>query len=362
MPKILSAIDAVSPAFEQTKQQLLKPFRFSFWSRMAVVALTTGEFSSSGGAWSGNSFTIPSVHGGRHGWPLTPALPEIWRHWHSYLPYLLIGAVFLAAFMVVWMYVSSVFRFILFDSVLTGHCDIKQGWRRWQAGGASYFLWKLCFSVVMIAIIVAAVLTPILLAAQAGIFRNAREHILLLVLGGAGLALLTVLLIVAGALVALFAKDFVIPVMALDDVRVLEGWRRFLPMLGEQKKSFAGYVLMKIVLAVGCAIIFGILTIAALLLLLVPLGIGGFAIYMIARAYSIGWNFYTMIGVMAAATALVFLLFYVVSFISTPAMIFFQSYINHFLGSRYPRLGARVFVEPPPPAPAGPAPEPSPAG
>lgn len=357
MPKALSAVDAVSPAFEQTKQQLFKPFRLSFWSRMAIVALTTGEFSSSG-AWGNSNYSFPTGHAGRHGLEGMLMPPDIWRHWGHYLPYILIGAVVLGCFMVLWMYISSVFRFILFDSVLTGHCDIKQGWRRWQAGGVSYFLWLIGFTAVVIAVLAAAVVTPLILAARAGFFRDARNHILALVFGGAGLALLLILLVVSAALVALFAKDFVIPVMAQENVRVMEGWRRFLVMLRAEKKAYAGYVLMKIVLAVGCAILFGILTFVALLILLIPLGLGGFAAYAIIRHYGFGWNAYNMIGCMVGASALVFLLFYVISFISTPAMIFFQSYINHFLGSRYPKLGERVF-----PQPAGPgAPQISTAG
>ncbi len=359
MPRILSAIDAVSPAFDQTKQQLFKPFRLSFWMRMAVVAMTTGEFSG-GGASGGNSFSLPA--GGHHRRGLEPALlrPEILRDWPHYLPYILIGAVVLVCLVILWMYVSSVFRFILFESVLTGQCDIKQSWRRWQSGGASYFLWRIGFSLVMLGLLGAAVGMPLWYAVRAGIFQDARNHILLLVLGGVGLAFLVIFLVLAGALVAVFAKDFVIPVMAIENVPVMEGWRRFLPMLKVQKKSFAGYVLMKIVLAVGCAIIFGILTFIVLFLLMLPLGIAGVAIFLVAKGYGIGWNLYTMIGCMVAATALVVFLFYVVSLISTPAMIFFQSYVNHFLGSRYPRLGARVFPEPP--APAGPPiPAPAPA-
>ena len=45
---------------------------------------------------------------------------------------------------------------------------------------------------------------------------------------------------------------------------------------------------------------------------------------------------------------------YLIALISTPAMVFFQSYVLHFMGSRYPALGAVVFPPPPetPPPPA----------
>src|ERR1700681_4100652 len=54
----ISAVDAISPAFQHTKQQLTKPFRFSQWWRLAFVGLLAGELSSGGGCNS--SFQVPS--------------------------------------------------------------------------------------------------------------------------------------------------------------------------------------------------------------------------------------------------------------------------------------------------------------
>ena len=63
------------------------------------------------------------------------------------------------------------------------------------------------------------------------------------------------------------------PIMAMEKVGVLDAWRRLLPMLAAEKMAFTGYVLMKIVLAMGSAIIFGIITFLTLIVLLIPLGI-----------------------------------------------------------------------------------------
>ena len=58
--------------------------------------------------------------------------------------------------------------------------------------------------------------------------------------------------------------------------------------------------------------------------------------------------------------------FYLSALISTPPMVFFQSYVLHFIGSRYPAVGAVLF--PPPPrtsaataADSGMSPNPEPA-
>ncbi len=148
--------------------------------------------------------------------------------------------------------------------------------------------------------------------------------------------------------------------MALENVRVLDGWRRLLPILRAAKKDSAGYVLMKIVLVIGSAIVFGVLTFLALLVLLVPLGVVGVGSYFLARAEGWTWNLTTISACVVLGGLALSLILYVVAFVSTPAMVFFQSYTNHFLGSRYPALGARVF--PPPAAPPLAEARPSPAG
>ena len=96
-----------------------------------------------------------------------------------------------------------------------------------------------------------------------------------LILGGTAIFFLLLAFIVVGAIVGLFAKDFCIPIMAMEEVGVLAAWRRLLPMLAAEKLAFTGYVLMKIVLAIGSAIIVGITTLMTFIVLLIPLGIAG---------------------------------------------------------------------------------------
>jgi hypothetical protein len=238
-----------------------------------------------------------------------------------------------------------------------------KGWHRWKVHGASYFLWVLSLAVAVPAVLLFLVGTPVFLAWRAHIFDHPKEHLALLILGGMGLLFLFLVVLFGVAVVALFAKDFVVPVMAMENLGVLDAWRCVLPMLGAEKMSYVGYVLMKIVLAVGSAIIFGIINLVALLLMLIPLGILGVAGYFLAKAAGLTWTLTTMSLAVILGGAVIFLIFYVIAFISAPAMVFFQSYALHFFGSRYPALGAVLFPPPPPPpslaAPAEPLPLPA---
>jgi len=358
----LSAVQAVTPAFEQTKQQLFKPFRFWHWGRLALVALVTGEFAGGGGGGGGGSarFPVPEpVETKDLAWLATSG--PTWARIVEYLPLILLAIGLVIALGLLWLYVASVCRFILLDTVIKNRCELRAGWRRWQPQGKSYFLWSIALGLAVLAALLLTIGGPVFLAWQAGIFREPKQHLVLLILGGVVLFFLFIGLIVAGAVVALLAKDFAVPIMALENRGITDAWQRLLPMLATEKLSFAGYVLMKIVLAVGSAILFGILSLLALLLLLVPLGIGGLAIYLLAKGLGLVWNFVTIGAVAVLAVAILLFILLIVAFISVPAVVFFQSYPLNFFGSRYPVLAALGFPPPPPPAPATLQPTPEPA-
>lgn len=348
MPPSLSAIDAISPAFDRTRRQLFQPFRFGFWLRMAVVALATGEFYSSSG-WGGLHFTVPASSRGPGRLLLAVVRPH-WEYLKRYLPWIILIGALAVIGIILWIYVSSVFRFVLFDSVLTGNCDIKAEWRAWRSQGIQFFLWRVCLGLGVTATLGISAGAVILAFVSTGAITHPRQHIALLVLGGIAGLLLLACLIVVSALIALFARDFVVPVMALEGVGVIDGWRRVIIMLRAEKKAYAGYVLMKIVLVVGSAILFGILTFIAVLLLLVPFSIAGYGAYFFARSAGLLWSFPAIAAATVLAAVALAIVLYVIAFISAPAMMFFQAYIIHFLGSRYPALGGRISapLTPPP--------------
>lgn len=354
--KPLSAIEAVTPAIEHTKGQLFKPFRFWRWARLAVLVLCTGEFAG-GGPGNGLNFNLP-VNRERNDLAFLASSHEIWAKTIAYLPWVLLGVALLIILFLALIYIASVCRFIIFDSVLHNRCELRLGWRRWQPQGYSYFLWTLGLGFSMLLALLVFIGGPVLIAWQRGVFSQPREHIFLLIVGGLALLFVLIALAIVGAAIGLLAKDFAVPVMALENVGILDAWRRLLPLLSMAKLSYAGYVGMKILLAIGVGILFGIINLIALLILLIPLAIGGVAIYLIAIGIGLEWNLFTITVTVLLGAVAFHLLLAVVCFVSVPPLVFFQSYALHFFGSRYPRLGDLMF---PPPAQPETPPLPAPA-
>jgi hypothetical protein len=366
MPKRLNAVEAITPAFEQTKRQLFKPFRWGRWVRLAWVALVTGEFAGGGGGGGGNGarFNLPQGRGKRD-LDLLSFISPTWDTIREFLPWIALLLVILIALVLLWLYAASVYRFILLDSVLRDRCELRAGWHQWKQQGSSFFLFIVVFAIALSTLILVVIGGPIFAAWRAGLFAHPRENLAALIAGGVLLFFVLLGILVAASVVALFVKDFAVPLMALENLGVREAWRRLVPMLAAEKLAYAGYVLMKIVLAVGSAIIFGIINLLIVLALLIPLGIGAAVLYFAAQGAGFTWNAVTITLVVLAATVVLTVLFFVMAFVSTPAMVFFQSYTLHFFGSRYATLGEVVFPPPPPLPPEEPAPslpiEPAPA-
>jgi hypothetical protein len=212
----ISAVDTIALAFQHTKRQLVQPFRFWQWTRLAVVGLLAGEMGSSG-CNAPTNFNLPG-HAGNSRHLLDSGLGS--TNPASIDPALyagLIAVLVVAAlvFAVVLTYISSVMRFILFDSVLARECHIRQGWLRRQGPGWKYFLWQLLYLFVTLAGAVVLVGIPAGFAFALGWFNAPREHILGLVLGGIVVFFLIATFLVAAAVIHVLTKDFVVPQMAL---------------------------------------------------------------------------------------------------------------------------------------------------
>ena len=345
MPKPLSAIDCIGPAFTQTKKQLFVPFRFTRWLRLAVVCMLTGEFAGGGGGGGGNfNFPIPHDRGRKS---LT-ALPHAdWSKILPWLPWIVGSIVLLFLLLFVFIYVSSVYRFVLFDSVLNDRCEFKGSWKRWEQRGRSYFFWSLSVFFIFSVAFCLLLGVPLLIAWQLGLFDHPGGHVLALILGGVALFFSFMALAVVGAIISLFAKDFCVPIMAMEEAGVLAAWRRLIPMLKAEKMAFTGYVLMKIVLAIGSAIIVGMATLLILIVLLIPLGIAGVAIFFFGKAMGLTMSVATICILVVVGGILFLAFFYLLALLSTPSMVFFQSYVLHFIGSRYPPVGSVLFPPPP---------------
>ncbi|MBZ5666744.1 MAG: hypothetical protein LAO30_19340 [Acidobacteriia bacterium] len=361
----VSAVDCVQPALQHTREQLFTRFRWGQWSRLALVGILAAElhvggcgFGNFGGGWprglhrNQNGFLPSSAM--PHGFPpFNPA--HLSEHLAQFAGLILVGVFAFIVLLFVFMYINSVFRFILFDSVLRKECSISEGWRKWRRAGSRYFLWQIVFLISTWLLLAVLVGLPLGLAFAAGWMTDLREHIGRLIMGVILLVGLFMVFALAVAVVQALAKDFLVPIMALEDLDFADGWHRLLAMMRPEKGRYVVYLLLKLVLSIAAGILFSIVAIIPVLLVVIPAVVS----VVVGGAAGMGWSVTTISLAIIFGTLLLFLLIYLVALVCVPATVFFPAYAMHFLAARYPNLDARLNPAPAPPAPELP-PVPSP--
>jgi hypothetical protein len=357
MPR-LSAIDAVAPAIERTKAMLFRPFDFKTWMIMGVIGWLGGE-----GMGGGFNFSFPmGGHPPGKRAPVPPSAPG--PHFPTALLVLVIAVVVLvvSAIAVAFIYLFSRFRFVLFDSVLSAHAGIDKGWRSYREQAHRYFWFWVAAGVVMLLTFALALGVPVLLAFKRGVFEKSPPPLdeLFALIGIVFLAAVTI-----GVVFYVFsslARDFIVPLMALDDLRIGRAWAALKDMLKTEPGSFAGYLGLKLLMSFVASIALAI----PVILLFFFLVIGGVIVAIFARTVVHAPSS----GLIVAAVVLgglffmlfLFVLLGLALFLSAPIAVFFTSYALYFFGGRYPRLGDLLWPTPlPPVAPPPPAMAPTPA-
>jgi hypothetical protein len=354
----VSAVDCVQPALQHTREQLFTRFRFGQWSRLALVGILAAELHV-GGCSFGNF--------GGSNWPRIPqknpneflpssAMPSGWPPFNpAYIPHHLgqfIGLILIGIFVAivlafVFMYINSVFRFILFDSVLRRECSISEGWRKWRRAGGRYFLWQIVFLLATWLVMALLIGVPLVLAFASGWTTDLREHIGRFIVGVILLVGLVVVFVLAAVVIQVVAKDFLVPVMALEDLDFADGWHRVLALMGREKGRYTVYLLLKLVLSIAAGILFSIIAIIPTLIVAIP----AVVVVIAAVAAGMGWSVTTVSLAIIFGALLLFLLIYLVALVCVPATVFFPAYALYFLSARYPILDALLHPALPSPAP-----------
>jgi hypothetical protein len=340
-----SAIDVVNPAFERTKSMLFRPFRFQTWLKIGFIGWLAGA-GTSGGFNYGNSF--PN-RGGRGGGSDGQAIGRIiltFLHEHIWL-IVMLASFFLIVFLV-FLYLSCRFRFILFDSVLRHDVQIARGWNLYARQANRYFGFTVCFMAAFWIALMLIVGLPLWSAFKRGVFHS--DDLLDALLRLFVPMVLELLLFWAvTATIAILANDFVVPLMAIDDMTLGESWARVKEMAFTEPGAFAGYLGMKPVLSIAGGLAVGVAMIVVLVVLAIPAVILGIVIVAMFKG---GSSAVVAVAVLLAAVGIVVgivLLLIITLLASAPVAVFFTSYSLYFLGGRYPRLASMLWPQTPAP-------------
>ena len=167
----LSAIDSFAPAFARVRAMLFQPFRLGTWLKIGLIGLLGG------GAISPAVAPIFACRSSsqRAAGELPPNAEDILRairsiHLADYFHVFVIVIAVIVVLALIFLYLFCRFRFILFDSVVTGQPDIGRGWRNYDSQANRYFGFWLAFRLVTWGALILIVGVPLWKAYKSGLF------------------------------------------------------------------------------------------------------------------------------------------------------------------------------------------------
>ena len=342
----VSAVDCVRPAIQHTRQQLFTRFRLGQWSRLALVAILAGELHVGGCSFGNLGQFLPHRPKAGDNF-VAPPFPHIDPARIAQFASLIAAVVVLAIILFfVFLYINSVFRFILFESVLRRECSISEGWQRWHQAGRRYFLWQLVLAISAGMFFGMLILIPLMFMGASGWTNNYSHHVAGIA-GGVilmiGTALICVLLLVS---IQTLARDFLVPIMALENLDFADGWSRLIALVRAEPGRYAVYLLLKLVLIIAAWILFSIIAIIPVLIIIVP----SIIVVVAGVAAGLTWTVTTVSMAVIFGSMAVLVLLYLMALVSVPATVFFPAYAMYFLAARYPNLSVLLNPVPLPPA------------
>src|SRR5215469_1204502 len=342
MPR-LSATESINPAFERVKMMLFRPFRFTTWVKLGFIGWLAGAGTSMN--FNFNAPSLPAQDGGG----AAGNAGEVFRTFlHEHLLLIVCMVAFLIGVALLLVYLSCRFRFILFDSVLRADAQIGRGWRLYGLQAQRYLGFLVLFMVILWVSLALVVGLPLWHAYKTGVFGSSNPFPALLRIF-LPLLLVVVLLVFVSAIVASLANDFIVPLLALEEFTLGDAWSALKRLVSAEPGAFAGYLGMKLLLALGSGILVGVALVLAFVLLLIPGALIAVAGYAVAKALGPGVGLLLVaIGIFVGVLVVITLFLLA----TAPVAVFFTAYAVYFFGGRYPRLGSLLWPEPMPPPPA----------
>ncbi len=332
-------VPALKSAFEHTRRICFGPFRLRKWLRLGLVNLFAGGSSGAGGSggngYSGNGGDKESGSASAAQPDFKESLNTVLNWINDHIGLLVLGAALMAAMAMVWIWICSVFNFVFLENVIRDRDGIGEPFHRLRPLGTSYFWWNLFLALLLLGMLIVLVGLPllglILSTTQSG--PGAEEmNVAGLVASIIGAILAFLLVLFIWWFIYILGKDLISVVMLIDQVGVIEAWRRLLPLIKRHPGPFAIYLLLRLGISIGGGVVIGIAVLVLILVLLIPLGILAVLVYILATATGLGFSLPIILLSVVLALAALLVLVYLCSVLAVPVEVFYRSYGIEFLG------------------------------
>ncbi len=334
----VTAVDSIAPAIERTREFLFRPFKWSTYLKLGLVAIITEGL--------GENFHSPHLSHGEGGgrFHATTALPSF----HPAPGSIAIVAASVALAIVLSLfifYLITRLRFAFFYSLVHSVKEIGPGWRLYRAQASRFFRLNIvvgiCFMLLMalMALPFAAGFWRLYQLSQQG------GHLEIGLMLAVILPLIPIVILLAAACVLtdVILRDWMMPHMAMDDATAGEAWRQVRARITAEKKQFIVYAILRVVLPTIAAIgVFLLLALPGFMLAGIVAAIE-FGVYSaFSGATGVSWLVGVVVEIFFGVVAFVFALLASIC-VGGPLSTGAREYALIFYGGRYKTLGDVLY-------------------
>jgi hypothetical protein len=333
----LSAVQALSQAWDDTLEFLFKPLDIERWFWLSFICLFLGGGASSA-AFNWSLGSLPGDIG------LDRVLGPLREYIVLHLWLIILTVTLGLSLALAVLYLRVVLRFVLVDALVSRAVRLGAAWTETQPLGRSYFWWLLATLLLVGASLTLgaiAVIPHLRSLASAG----TRSFLFWVTL--TGLLLVDILVGLLLALVVTLTDNLVVPIMYAEGLALLPAWRKLWQSLRAEVGGFAVYVLLRFAVGVAVAagavfflfpILLGLFSGAIITGVLVVLGLR-----LLGLAWA--WNPLTTSLAFAALLLLIGAIFILLTVVGMPGQLLIQNFGIRFISSRVPSLKALLHCE-----------------
>ena len=332
-----SPLHALSLAFDDTFDLLMRPLDVRRWFWLSVVCLFLGGGTSSA-AFNWSLGSLPGDIG------FDQALSQMRQYVAEHVWLIILVALTGVSLALGLLFLRSVLRFALVDAILKREVFLRAAWNANRLLGRSYFVWLLT-TLVLVGVALtwgALTLFPHLRSVAASGTRTASFWAMLV-----GLLLADVVVGLLLAVVITVTDDLVVPVMYAERLTLVRAWRRTWRALRNEPVAFALYIVVRFAVAVGIGV--------AALFLLFPILVGlfsgaiitGVVVVLALRLIGLAWTWNAVTSGVASVALLLLigLVLILLGVVGMPGQILIQGFGIRFIAARVPSV--RDLLPPP---------------
>ena len=326
----------ITPSIEDMKK-LLFPFKLRYWLKLGFVSLLSanvGRFNPG----SNLNIRLPSTTvekpaaeaANETAAEITGNVTKSVKETLGSFSYLILPLILiLLVISLIVKYITSTFTFIFLEALVTRKVEIKKAWRQNNPLGFSFFLFRIVFGLIILALIALFLLPMIIPLLQQGFTAYFENFSLASFLWMIPMFILLMLLLIAAGIFMSLVYHFSVVHMYFKRLPIMQSIKDTFKCINKRKLEVFIFLIARLVINIITGIIAALLFLVVMIPILIIGGLLALPLYLLVSA--LGWNVPVIALIVIIGLAFLIGIAYVFTVILLPVSTFSRYFsINNY--------------------------------